>query len=128
MKKFSEEKAKNEHNKRQSNFKEEDISKIINKREELESKFKNQGILKKYIEEFKLLFSMIKDYFNKDYTEIPWYIIASIGATLLYVLSPIDLIPDFIPFVGYIDDVAVFAFCLNQVSNEVEKYKLWKQQ
>lgn len=31
---------------------------------------------------------------------------------LLYVLSPLDLIPDFIPIIGYIDDAMVVAACL----------------
>ena len=71
--------------------------------------------------------SMVKDYYSRKYTEVPWHVISSIGAALLYVLSPIDLIPDFIPFIGYIDDAAVIAFCLNQVRSEVDKYKLWKE-
>lgn len=69
---------------------------------------------------------MIKDYYNRKYTTVPWYVISAIGGALLYVLSPIDLIPDFIPFVGYIDDAAVIAFCINRISAEVDKYKRWK--
>ena len=37
----------------------------------------------------------------------PWYA-RSVGAiTLLYALSPIDLIPDFIPIVGHLDDLVL---------------------
>lgn len=126
MKNFSEEKAKNEHKKRQSKFTEQNINDILDKSDEIEKKFEKQDKLKKFFEEFKLLFSMVKDYYYKEYTEVPWYVISSIGAALLYVLSPIDLIPDFIPFFGYVDDAAVVAFCLKQVRSEVNKYKLWK--
>ena len=35
----------------------------------------------------------------------PWYAKAVLGITLIYALSPIDLIPDFIPVLGYLDDV-----------------------
>lgn len=45
---------------------------------------------------------------NGSYREVPWNIIATIGGTLLYMLSPIDLILDVIPFIGYLDDAAVF--------------------
>jgi len=123
---FSKEKAKQEHGKRQSKFSEDDMNRVFDKADELKSKFEKQSKLSKFFEEFKLLFSMLKDYYNRKYTEVPWYIISSIGAALLYVVSPIDLIPDFLPVVGYIDDAAVFAFCLNQVRSEVEKYKEWK--
>ena len=37
----------------------------------------------------------------------PWYAKACGAATLLYALSPIDLIPDFIPVLGYLDDVVL---------------------
>ena len=128
MKEFSKEKAQMEHVKRQEKFTNDNVNDILDKSEELKPKFQKQSKLSKYFEDFKLLFSMIKDYYNKDYTDVPWYIISSIGAALLYVLSPIDLIPDFIPFIGYLDDAAVFAFCLSQVSLEVDKYKIWKIQ
>lgn len=32
--------------------------------------------------------------------------------TILYVLSPIDLIPDWIPFAGWMDDLAVVTFAI----------------
>jgi uncharacterized membrane protein YkvA (DUF1232 family) len=37
--------------------------------------------------------------------ETPWYAKAVGGATLLYAVSPIDLIPDFIPVIGHLDDL-----------------------
>ena len=37
----------------------------------------------------------------------PWYARVLIGAVVVYALSPVDLIPDFIPVVGYLDDLIV---------------------
>ena len=37
----------------------------------------------------------------------PWYAKAMIAAVLAYALSPIDLIPDFIPILGYLDDLVL---------------------
>ena len=37
----------------------------------------------------------------------PWYAKAVLGATLAYALSPVDLIPDFIPVIGYLDDLLI---------------------
>ncbi len=43
--------------------------------------------------------------------------------SLLYFISPIDFVPDFIPAVGHLDDVIVVCYALNSVLNEVdEKY------
>ncbi|TAK81085.1 MAG: DUF1232 domain-containing protein [Dehalococcoidia bacterium] len=38
---------------------------------------------------------------------VPWYAKALAGAILTYALSPIDLIPDFIPVLGYLDDLII---------------------
>src|SRR5207244_2980619 len=37
----------------------------------------------------------------------PWYARAIAAAVVAYALSPIDLIPDFIPVIGYLDDLTV---------------------
>ena len=38
---------------------------------------------------------------------VPWYAKATAGAVAAYALSPIDLIPDFIPIIGYLDDLLI---------------------
>lgn len=38
---------------------------------------------------------------------VPWYAKVLAGAILTYALSPIDLIPDFIPVIGYLDDLII---------------------
>jgi uncharacterized membrane protein YkvA (DUF1232 family) len=38
---------------------------------------------------------------------VPWYAKATAGAIAAYALSPIDLIPDFIPIIGYLDDLII---------------------
>lgn len=42
-----------------------------------------------------------------------------IGGIIAYLASPIDILPDFIPFVGQIDDVAIAFFGLQKIMNEV---------
>jgi uncharacterized membrane protein YkvA (DUF1232 family) len=46
-------------------------------------------------------------YLARSDPRIPWYAKAVIVLTVIYALSPIDLIPDFIPFVGYLDDLII---------------------
>lgn len=107
-------------------FSETQIAQVIGKEESLEKRFKKDKNLSKYFSDFKLLFSLLKDYFSGRYRKIPWNMIAAIGGTLLYVLSPLDVIADVIPFIGFVDDAAVFGFCLKMVSDELEEYRVWK--
>lgn len=45
-----------------------------------------------------------------------------VGGILTYLASPIDLLPDFIPFIGKIDDVAIAFYGLNVVINDIPEY------
>ena len=70
--------------------------------------------------------NLVKDYWRGSYRNIEYKAIAVVVFTLLYVMSTIDLIPDFIPGMGLLDDASVIAFCLNIVKTELDKYKEWK--
>ena len=51
-----------------------------------------------------LLTALVKSYVAKEFIEIPYNTIIAVVAALLYVISPIDMLPDVIPGVGYDDD------------------------
>ncbi|HKL36744.1 MAG TPA: YkvA family protein [Salegentibacter sp.] len=126
MSKIDNETIKEEHQKRQENFEEEDVNNVLEDEEEIKSKFESKGKLQRYVDDAQLLFNLLRDYANGNYKEVPFNVVAAIGGALLYVLSPIDLIPDFIPIVGYLDDAAVIAFCLNLIEKDLISYKVWK--
>jgi len=46
----------------------------------------------------------------------PWYVKALLGAGLLYILSPYDLIPEWIPVFGVMDDLALAAILITWAS------------
>ena len=107
-------------------IKEEDIEKVTRKADKIEKKVRESGPLRRYIEDVKLLISLVKDYWFGIYKEIPYWVIGATVFTLLYVLSPIDLIPDVIPVVGLVDDAAVIAICLLMIEQELHDYSEWK--
>ena len=124
--KVSKEQANEALNKGAKKVTEDDLQKVLDKQEEIEEKFKGNGPLGRFVADLKLLFSIIKDYVSGEYREIPWLSVAAIVAALIYVLTPIDLIPDFIPGIGLVDDTAVVAACLAIVETNLHEYREWK--
>ncbi len=57
-------------------------------------------------EKILLLFSAIRD------KRAPWYAKALTGLVLVYIISPIDIIPDFIPVIGLLDEVILVPIAL----------------
>lgn len=77
-------------------------------------------------EKLQLLFELFHSWIKGDYKEIPKRSIIMIIATIIYFVVPTDAIPDFIVGLGLIDDVAVISFTLQQISDDIEKFKVWK--
>lgn len=125
---MDEERIREEINKRSEKVTGDDVKKAVESSEEILTKVKSSSFFSKQFAKVALLIMMLKDYWNGEYTEVPWGIIAAIVAALLYILSPIDLIPDFIPFIGYTDDVALLLLVWANISREVKKYCQWKSQ
>lgn len=105
---------------------EKDVEKVVNKSEEIKQKFFSSGPLSRFIEDAKLLIALVKDYWAGKYRQIPYGMIASIVFSLIYVFNPFDLVPDMLPLVGQVDDVAVMGACLLLVEKDLHKYKDWK--
>lgn len=77
--------------------------------------------------DFLLLIELIKAWSKGQYRQISKKSIVLIVATILYFLSPIDIIPDFLVGFGILDDAAVISFAIKQLADEIEKYRSWKQ-
>lgn len=105
-----------------TSYTEDDAEKVMKNKKKIE-KIASNDTLHKYLNDVKLYFQMLGDVFTGKYKEVPFGTIAAIVGSLLYVLSPVDLVPDFIPVVGYLDDAAILAACLNFTRFDVEKYK-----
>lgn len=92
------------------------------------SKGRSSDKLKDAWENILLFISAVRDWMNGEYREIPKRTIILVVAALLYFISPVDLVPDFIPLTGFLDDAAVIGFVFKQVSKDLEKYKVWKEE
>lgn len=105
-----------------------DLDKVLSNAEKVKKKSERLN-LEKYFRLFKqvsLAFEMIKDYKSGAFTSIPWKTIALITVAVLYFLNPFDIIPDFIPFVGYADDALALAAVFKAVKDDLKNYCIWK--
>lgn len=71
-------------------------------------------------------FRLIRAVVRREYTEMPWQRLVLIVAGVLYFLTPIDFIPDFILGVGYLDDVAVIAWVIKTVQSDLDAFLMWE--
>ena len=104
----------------------EDIQKVITRADDIQNMFSGHSPLGRFMNDMKLMISLIKDFWNKNYREVPWWTIGSVVTALLYVLNPFDIVPDFIPLVGLLDDAAVISACLFLAEKDLKKYRNWK--
>ena len=104
---------------------ETDFEVALDKKDQLFAKI-NHPDWKKYKDKIILMFQFLKDVKQKNYPETPWKTLAAMIFTILYIINPLDLIPDFIPFVGYLDDLTVFGFVLKLINKDLTSYEEWK--
>ena len=83
-------------------------------------------MLAKYCNDLCEIFELLRDRVAGVYKETPWTTIAALTGALLYVLSPIDLILDIIPGIGFLDDAIVIGLAIKLALSDLEKYRVWK--
>ena len=103
-----------------------DVEVVLQNEESINKKFSGSNNLKKYAELGTILVSMLKDIKKGNYRSIPWFTIATVVFALMYILNPLDLVPDFIPGLGYIDDVAVLTIGVGWIESDLHRYLNWK--
>jgi uncharacterized membrane protein YkvA (DUF1232 family) len=69
---------------------------------------------------------LVRAYYRGEYREVPTGALISIIAALAYVVNPFDLIPDVVPFLGFVDDAAVIAFALHKTRHVLDKFMVWE--
>lgn len=81
--------------------------------------------LKDVLEDLKSIVSYVRDITNGSYKEYSATKLAFAIAVIIYVVSPLDLIPDFMPG-GLVDDAALIPWAVKQLQDELRKYRYWK--
>lgn len=74
------------------------------------------------ISDLKLFLAMVKAWITGKFS-FQLRTIIMVVAALLYFINPLDLVPDFIIGIGYIDDASVIALVFRRMSKEIDRFK-----
>ncbi|MDY3529010.1 DUF1232 domain-containing protein [Riemerella anatipestifer] len=81
--------------------------------------FQNKGLLRRMPE----LLRMIKAIISKQYKPSVKNVLLP---ALVYIISPIDILPDFIPAIGVVDDLGILALVLPLLMKELNQFSEWE--
>lgn len=88
------------------------------------------GASSKFAEIFdklQALVRLVRAYRNREYRTVPWQTLILAVTALIYFVNPFDLVADFIPLIGFIDDAAVFTAVLASINYELNNFLEWEQ-
>lgn len=125
-KKVTKKDAEKEVNKRAGKVSEDDVCQTVKDEANFKKLFASVEKLQAYWDDVQWVFKMLKDYVTGKYRKVPWRTIAVLVAALAYVLAPFDLVPDFIPVIGWSDDCLALGGALAFAKMDLDEYKAWK--
>jgi len=109
------------------NVNEGDVKQVSDRAEEIHGKLDDlPGRFAKVRKQAGLLVEMIRDYAKGDYRDVPWTTVSAGTVAALYVLTPFDIIPDWIPGIGYLDDAMVLGLVLLAIREDMKAYCTFK--
>lgn len=86
-----------------------------------------RGLLKGLREDLQLLQMLCVAWWRGEYRAVNPQALIAVVAGLLYFLSPLDAIPDWLPGLGFVDDLAVLGWVMRKWSGELDAFRRWKQ-
>ena len=72
------------------------------------------------------VFGMLRNWFAGRFDWSPMRLFAAAIIGLVYLVSPIDIVPDVIPFAGWIDDIMVATAVVRLARYDLERYRRWR--
>lgn len=100
---------------------------ISNAKEKLKQLDDSRTNLKNIIRYVTVFIRMLKDVSSGYYPNLPWRSLLTIVASILYFVNPLDLIPDFIPGIGLLDDITLLGWVYKNIERDVERYLDWDE-
>jgi uncharacterized membrane protein YkvA (DUF1232 family) len=120
---IQDEQARKELNALASKIDEGEVVKLVQRSAELDQKLSGlPGAFGKFVNQTRLLFDMVRDYWNRSYRQVPWTSVAMAAAAILYFFNPMDLVPDVLPVIGMVDDVLIASLAIKALQRDLKSY------
>lgn len=87
----------------------------------------NKSVLEGVWDDLQSLIRLGKAWLKGDYTQTPWQAIVFAIAGIIYFVNPFDIMPDFIPGAGYLDDATVIGFVIKSIKRDIKQFLAWEQ-
>ena len=78
-------------------------------------------------EQLGIVARLLKAYSSGEYRQLPWKTLIRVIAVLIYFVSPLDFLPDFLPIIGLTDDIALMLWLFSGIKDDIEKFRTWEQ-
>jgi len=87
----------------------------------------HRKVLSKIWDDLQTLFRMVRASAAGDYTRLPWQTLVFAVAAVVYFVNPFDLIPDFFPASGFLDDATVIGFVIKSIKSDLDTFLIWEE-
>lgn len=94
--------------------------------EKLKDESNRHNVQREFKHKLQIFMRLVKAYYNGTYRKIPTNAVLKVVGGLLYFVWVIDFIPDFIPILGFADDLAVIVWVYNGIKDELEDFERWE--
>ena len=88
---------------------------------------RRRGMFGSLWEEFSTALRLLRSWRRRRYTNVPWRTVVALLGALIYFVNPLDVVPDALPIVGYLDDATILSWVLHSVRGDLRRFRQWEE-
>ena len=88
---------------------------------------RRRGMFGSLWEEFSTALRLLRSWRRRRYAHVPWRTVVALLGALIYFVNPLDVVPDALPIVGYLDDATILAWVLHSVRGDLRRFRQWEE-
>ncbi len=87
---------------------------------------REKRLVGEFAEDLSALLRLLRAWVQGQYRVVPWKTIVYALVAVIYFVDPFDLVPDFVPLMGYVDDAGVIGFVLRSIGKDLKLFETWE--
>ncbi len=80
-----------------------------------------------FINQLQVIIRMVRSHINGSYRAFSATTLLTLVFGLIYFVTPVDLIPDFIPALGLTDDISLVYFIFKNLAEDISRFRVWEE-